>query len=161
MPTNMRRSWFYLDIATGDAEDAGTDGPVHVRLSDDRGAETVEQVLGRAQHDRLRRATTDRRFVAVPAGFARPVRLAVRLAGDGRWLLAEALVTGADGSTRFTTGRRDTWIEGGTGETVFPLHEVSAAHLDQRREPRHRTRDRPEAGQPHPPTAGGRAGRRA
>ncbi|MFE3786067.1 hypothetical protein ACFXPA_48725 [Amycolatopsis sp. NPDC059090] len=140
MATDTRRTWFYLDITTGDADDAGTDGPVHVRLIDARGTDTADQVLGRYCHDRFRRGTSDRHFMTVPDRFAVPARVFVQLAGEGRWLLAEIEVTTANASTRYTTGRQDVWLHGGPG-TVLPLQPAPTVHTPHRPEPRHRAQE--------------------
>jgi hypothetical protein len=113
MDADRTHTWYYLDLTTGDAAGAGTDGEVHLWLVDPKGVRTVEQVLSRANHDDLDRGSTGRHFVAAPAEFAEPRSAVVQLASGCRWQLREVRVTTADLRTSYTTGKHDAWLSAG------------------------------------------------
>ncbi|MCU1684046.1 MAG: hypothetical protein JWQ81_4785 [Amycolatopsis sp.] len=110
MDADSTHTWYYLDLTTGDAADAGAEGEVHLWLVDPQGVRTVEQVLSRANHDDLDRGSTGRHFVATPAEFTEPSSAVVQLASGRRWQLREVRVTTADLHTSYTTGKRDGWL---------------------------------------------------
>lgn len=102
---------FYLDIVTGDAEGADSDGAVGVLVRDPRGIHTVEQVLAAAFFDGLTRGTTDRHFMITPPSFAEPSEVFLQLKSGQSWQVHEIRLIEPKVGTRYSTGPQDVWLK--------------------------------------------------
>lgn len=133
MRTEEVHKVFYLDIVTGDAEGADSDGAVGVRVCDRSGADTVEQVLGAAYFDKLTRGATDRHYVITSSSFTEPSEVSLELKTGQSWQVHEVHLIERKAGTRYSTGPQDVWLTHragrGTGHITLPLRQLPPAQV--------------------------------